>query len=221
MVNSIFSRENIKRAYGLDSKVVYLGVDSTYYKPVSSEKKNYVISTGTIASMKSVHLIIDLLSYLPQEIRPELKWIANGVDKTYHAQMISLAQEKKVEFNAYISITDYEAIKLLSEALLMLYFPSLEPFGLAPLEANLCGTYVLGLAEGGLKESIKQGINGELFNNYEVQKISIRIQEFIENKNLASNKGILAREHVESYWNLNAMGDNIEAVLKYSVKQIH
>ena len=36
----------------------------------------------------------------------------------------------------------------------MLYAPRLEPFGLAPLEANACGLPVIAVPEGGVRETV-------------------------------------------------------------------
>jgi len=46
----------------------------------------------------------------------------------------------------------------------MVYSARLEPFGLAPLEANACATPVVAVAEGGVRESIRNGVNGVLIS---------------------------------------------------------
>jgi len=43
-----------------------------------------------------------------------------------------------------------------------LYAPRLEPVRYAPLEANACELPVVGVAEGGLRETIVDGVNGLL-----------------------------------------------------------
>ena len=61
-----------------------------------------------------------------------------------------------------IYLRDQELVSPLSRAKFMIYAPRLKPFGFAPLEANSCGTSVIALAEGGVRETVKDGINGHL-----------------------------------------------------------
>ena len=42
LVNSIFSRESVLRAYGLEAEVCYLGVNTNFWRPITQEKKDYV-----------------------------------------------------------------------------------------------------------------------------------------------------------------------------------
>ena len=56
-------------------------------------------------------------------------------------------------------------MNILNRAMLMIYTPRLEPFGFAPLEANACGTPVLAVAEGGVRETIVDGVNGLLVDD--------------------------------------------------------
>jgi glycosyltransferase involved in cell wall biosynthesis len=55
--------------------------------------------------------------------------------------------------------SDENIVELLNRAAVMVYSARLEPFGLAPLEANACATPVVAVAEGGVRESIRNGVN--------------------------------------------------------------
>ena len=74
--------------------------------------------------------------------------------------MRSLAESHEVTFDARRSIDDSELVETLNRATAMVYAPRLEPFGLAPLEANACGLPVVAVAEGGVRETIIDGVNG-------------------------------------------------------------
>jgi glycosyltransferase involved in cell wall biosynthesis len=50
VANSYFSRETILRAYGLNSFVSYLGVDTELFRPLSLPKGNFVLSVGECPS---------------------------------------------------------------------------------------------------------------------------------------------------------------------------
>jgi glycosyltransferase involved in cell wall biosynthesis len=209
LVNSLFSRESVIRAYGLDATTCYLGIDTDRFKPNLLKKEPYVVGLGTLSRIKSVHKAIEVIGSIPEKVRPVLKWIANGSDKVYLEEMITLARELEVNFQFYINISDSELINIVSRAAIMIYTPSLEPFGLAPLEANACGTYVVGIAEGGLRESITNGINGTLINGYKIKEIANVISLFIGDLDYAKIMGDNACAFVRENWNYHFMANNI------------
>ena len=57
----------------------------------------------------------------------------------------------------------------------MIYMPHNEPFGFAPLEANACGTPVVALAEGGVKETVVTGVNGTLVSDEDPRTVAAAI----------------------------------------------
>jgi glycosyltransferase involved in cell wall biosynthesis len=213
LVNSLFSRENIIRAYGIDAKVCYLGIDKIVFKPYEYNKEPYVVGLGKISLLKSLNKSIRVISKIPLEFRPVLKWISNGIDEQYFKEIISLAKELSVQFEPLINISEDEVKKVLSCAAVMIYTPYLEPFGLAPLEANACGTYVVATPEGGVRESIVDGKNGYLINGFEEILMSKAIIKFVTDLNYAKRKGEEAFTYVHEKWNWQMMADNIERIL--------
>lgn len=209
IVNSLFSRENIIRSYGVDARVCYLGIDTEKFQPLFGEKEPYVVGLGTISEIKSVHKAIEILASIPPEERPVLKWIGNGFNKTYLDTILELAKKSGVDFQFFLNISDQELINLISKAAIMIYTPKLEPFGLAPLEANACGTYVVAIAEGGIKESISNGLNGTLVNGYLVSDFVKVITKFTNDLDYARIKGREAREFVVKNWNEKEGAKNI------------
>jgi glycosyltransferase involved in cell wall biosynthesis len=220
LVNSLFSRENVIRSYGLDANVCYLGVNTEAFKSFSVDKESYVVGVGTISYNKGVHKAIEIINSIPLERRPVLKWIANSCDEIYFTEIRDLALKLNVNFQVHLNIPDSDLILILSRAAVMIYTSRLEPFGLAPLEANACGTYVVALAEGGVRESISNGINGTLISGYNKTQFADVITLFIENLELARIKGNDALNYVSKNWNHSYMAKNIiselEDVLKSS-----
>lgn len=57
-------------------------------------------------------------------------------------------------------------------------FPSLEPFGIAPVEALSAGCPVIAFGEGGALDYIEEGVNGVLFPRQTVKSLSEAIERF-------------------------------------------
>jgi len=208
LVNSLYSRESVMRAYGLESSVCYLGIDTELFTP-SEKKEPYVVGLGTIGRLKGVNRAIESIAQIQADIRPPLLWIANGKDPDYLKEMNHMAKNLEVDFRYYLNLSDAELVNMVGRAAVMIYTSVLEPFGLAPLEANACGTYVVAIAEGGVRESITNGINGTLVYDYNSNKLAQAIVLFTQDLEYAKKKGIEAIELVEKNWNMNFLADNI------------
>jgi glycosyltransferase involved in cell wall biosynthesis len=161
LVNSYFSRESILRAYGVDAKVCYLGVDTTLFRDLGLPRERFVVGLGSFDPVKGIDLAVKSVALLP-EPRPPLVWIANSGDEVYKNKTSELARSQGVELRIRAAIPDAELVAILNKAALLLYTSRLEPFGFAPLEANACGLPVVGIAEGGIRETVQDGVNGFL-----------------------------------------------------------
>jgi glycosyltransferase involved in cell wall biosynthesis len=211
LVNSYFSRESLLRAYGVDAKVCYLGVDTTLFRDLGLSRERVVVGLGSFDSIKGVDLAVRALALLP-EPRPTFVWIANSRDEAYLNATIELALSLGVELRIQMSISDVELVTILNKASLLLYTSRLEPFGFAPLEANACGLPVVGIAEGGIRETVQDGINGFLVDP-EASCIARAVGELLQNPSLARQMGKRAVVHVERNWNLASSIDRLEEIL--------
>jgi len=213
LTNSIYSRETILRVYNLESKICYLGVDTDLYKPTKQQKENFVVGLGTIYHSKGIDRAIRALGTIPKKVRPDLIWAGNGVCAIALNSYLRLAQELDVNFSTRINISDDEVKSLLSRASLMVYTSRLEPFGLAPLEANACGTPAIGIAEGGLKETIVNGVNGYIVNGDKPKLIGEKIIAIMTDKEKLRKLSESSRKHVVARWNIENCTSNIEHCL--------
>ena len=218
LVNSLFSRESVQRAYGLDSKVCYLGVDSTLFEPLHLPRKNIVVGLGGIAPGKGLDRAVRAIGSITEIERPSLVWVGNFSDPNYLSEIQKLASSLEVDFVQKVRISDRELVVLLNQASVMIYTSILEPFGFAPLEANACGTPVVAIAEGGIRETVRDGINGFLINDNNPIEIGQAISKLLNNPNLAREIGESARNIVVEKWSLENAINNIENVLLAEAK---
>jgi glycosyltransferase involved in cell wall biosynthesis len=91
----------------------------------------------------------------------------------------------------------------------MLYAPRLEPFGLAPLEANACGLPVIAVAEGGVRETIVNEVNGLLVDSAP-SAMAAAISRLLAEPSLRRQLGINGRHIVEQKWGMSASLDRLE-----------
>ena len=95
----------------------------------------------------------------------------------------------------------------------MLYAPRLEPFGLAPLEANACGIPVLAVAEGGVRETVIDQVNGLLVDSHPAA-MGAAIQRLRGDPAFARRLGDAGRAAVETKWGLEQAIDRLEQHLR-------
>jgi glycosyltransferase involved in cell wall biosynthesis len=208
LVNSYFSRESLLRAYGLDSDVCYLGIDTGHFVPQHSAREDFVFGFGSITAEKNVHFCIEAVAKTAAP-HPKLVWIGNIAHPPYLQEMQALAIARGVVFEPKVGIPDHEVLDILGRAAMMLYAPRLEPFGLAPLEANACGTPVLAVAEGGVRETIVDQVNGLLVESRPAA-MGEAIQRLRDDPAFARRLGAAGREAVETKWELEEATRRLE-----------
>ncbi|MFI5057709.1 MAG: glycosyltransferase family 4 protein [Candidatus Acidiferrales bacterium] len=213
LVNSFFSRESVLRAYGLDSKVCYLGIDTEKFVNRYEKREPTAVSVGMLGPTKNVEFIIRSVATTSVQIRPKLLWIANMTDPPYLKQMRRLAEVSGVNFEVKQRIEDSELVDILNRARMMLYAPRLEPFGYAPLEANACGLPVIAVAEGGVRETIRDGVNGILVEHDPLSMASA-IERLMRDGELARRLGENACLLVRDKWSLPSSIDRVESRLR-------
>lgn len=215
LVNSYFSRESVLRAYGVDAKVCYLGVDTKLFRNLGLERERFIVGLGSFDSIKGIDLAVKAVALLA-EPGPPLVWIANSGSETYQHTISELARSLGVELRIQMAVSDAELVATLNKAALLLYTSRLEPFGFAPLEANACGLPVVGVAEGGIRETVQDGVNGFLVDP-EAESIARAANQLLQNPALARQMGEQAAVNVQRTWNVERSVDRLETILLQTV----
>ncbi len=215
LVNSYFSRETLLRVYGLDSTVCYLGVDTQLFANHQYARENFVVGVGQLSSHKNVEFVIKAVAQIAVR-RPRLVWIANMGADPYYNEMRSLAESHEVTFEIRTGIDDKELVDILNRATAMMYAPRLEPFGLAPLEANACGLPVIAVAEGGVREAIIDGVNGFLVQ-HQPKAMAHAIERLRDDKHLTAQLSKSGSEVAQEKWSVNSAVERLERHLTQAV----
>ncbi|HEY5837396.1 MAG TPA: glycosyltransferase family 4 protein [Pyrinomonadaceae bacterium] len=220
LVNSFFSRESVLRTYGVDARVCYLGVDNSKFVNLHLPRENFVVGVGAVAPRKNVRLVIESLALIGEPQRPRLVWIGDTSKPEHFEELKELARARRVDFVVEVRITDDALIDYLNRAAMMVYTPRLEPFGYAPLEANACGMSVVGVAEGGLKETVVDGVTGLLVEHDDPHQIAAAVEHLLRNPDVASKLGENGERLVAERWTVDAAAGRLEGRLLETLQEV-
>lgn len=208
LANSYFSHENILRQYGKNAYVSYIGVDNKKFVLLNLKRDNYVLSVGTCIPPKGYDFIIRSISKIPKDIRPELVIVGNSSDELWVEYLKNLAQENGVDMDILTMISDDELINLYNKAKMVVYAPYLEPFGYIPLEAMACGTPVVGIKEGGVRETVLHNKTG-LLTQRDEKDFADAVIRLLKDDELWNRMSATGIKYIESAWTLEKAGERL------------
>jgi len=214
LVNSSFSRESVLRAYGRLSRVSPLGIDTERFRfqERPARARGNVCSVGALVLEKNPVFLVRAMAAAGPAVRRFI-WVANYVDRRQRALVERAAAEEGVSLDLRVSVGDDDLLHSYAEADVFVYAPHLEPFGLAPLEANATGLPVVAVAEGGVRETIVDGVNGTVVEHDEAS-FGAAVAELLGDIGHARALGASAREHVIARWPLDRSIESLEASLR-------
>jgi len=208
LTNSYFTRESILRVYGLNSYVSYLGIDTNLFRPLEVPEEDFVLSVGSCRPSKGYDFIIRSLALIDSEIRPKLIIVSNFSLPDWKNYLEQLASQLNVDLEILDLIDDEKLVYLYNQAKLVLYAPYMEPFGLVPLEAMGCGTPVVGVKEGGIRETIIHNITG-LHSERDEQLFAEATTELLTKDLTRYNMSKNSIKAVKDNWTLEHAGERL------------
>lgn len=218
VTNSFFSCEELFRLYGVNAIANYPAVDTTkFYRVEGIEKQKVVFGVGSLASFKAHDFSIRALSTISKQSRPEL-WIAYHFEEPKEKNYLtSLADTLGVMLKLFQNAST-EQLRELYSAATATVFPSIfEPLGLVPLESMACGTPVVGVAEGGIRETIVDGVTGFLTQR-DPEDFGEAVLRLLEDEKMAADMGRAGKEHVMSKWTWDQAIAQLEIILAKAAK---
>jgi glycosyltransferase involved in cell wall biosynthesis len=151
---SHFIQRRIKKAYGRSSTVIYPPVDINFFA-VQDQKNNYYVTASRMVPYKRVDLIVEAFSKMPEH---RLVVVGDGPD----FDRISLRAGPNVELVGFQSA---EKLKHYVQNAKAFVFAAEEDFGIAPIEAQACGTPVIAYGRGATLETIR-GLGREQIDGF-------------------------------------------------------
>ncbi|MDT8397312.1 MAG: glycosyltransferase [Pseudomonadales bacterium] len=143
--NSENTRRRLKKYIGFDSIVIHPPVATDRF--VWLGQGDYYLSTSRVESFKRVKLIVQAFCHMP-----ESKLIVASGGTELAALRKLAADAPNIRFTGWI--TEQELQVLVGQAIATIYIPIDEDFGISPVESMAAGKPVIGVAQGGLLETI-------------------------------------------------------------------
>ena len=174
---SEYAREAIEKYYGREATVIHppVEIDCFTIKNEKSQieqkqgKESYYIVTSRQVNWKRLDLAVKACMMTQRR----LLVIGEGPE---HKKLVKLAEGSGlVEFLPVMKKS--ELAKYLAGAKGYL-FPSLEPFGIAPVEALATGCPVIAYGVGGARDYVVDGVNGVLFDSQSAKSLAEAILKF-------------------------------------------
>ena len=217
LVNSKYIREVVRNIYQIDASVSYHGVDVEMFRVMDAEKKDMVLSVGSLTPLKGFDFLIQSVSLIDSKTRPSLAIASNFQVHEEKLYLEELAGRLGVELVLLNNISDRDLVNLYNSARVTVYAPIREPFGLVSLESMACGTPVVAVREGGVQEAVIHKQTGIVVDRDPAQ-FAEAIQSLLADPALAASYGHNGREHVVNQWSWDRAIDQLETYLLGSVK---
>lgn len=114
------------------------------------------------------------------------------------------------------NVSDKERMRLMSDAVAVVYTPQGEHFGIVPLESMASGTPVIAVNSGGPTETVVENVTGRLCAPTP-QDFGQAMASLIRDPELASKLGTAGPQQVQENFSLPALGSAMNSTLKRCV----
>jgi glycosyltransferase involved in cell wall biosynthesis len=179
MAISSFISKRIHKTYRREAKVIYPPVDIERFK-LCEKKEEFYLTAQRMVPYKKIDLIVEAFNQLPHK---HLIVIGDGPD---------FKKIKKIA-KKNITLLGHQPRGVLMDYMQLakaFVFAAKEDFGIAPLEAQACGTPVIGLKKGALLETVR-GLDhecptGAFFEEQTVHSVHHAIEQFEKNQSRIS-----------------------------------
>jgi glycosyltransferase involved in cell wall biosynthesis len=159
--------KRIRKIYGKPATVIYPPVDVDFLQP-GGKRENFYVTASRLVPYKKIDLIVEAFSQMPDK---KLVVVGDGPD----LKKIQNKSGANIELVGYQS---NDALKTYLQRAKAFLFAAIEDFGILPIEAQACGTPVIGLGRGALLETVQEGKTGLFFSEQTAESIREAVLRF-------------------------------------------
>jgi len=181
-------------------EVVKNGVDLEAFHPCDNwpAEDGYILFVGRLVQQKGVEHLLRAFHYVREKF-PDIRLKIVG-DGDLRQGLEGLCTERKlaeqVDFLGWK--TGQDLVALYQKAVVVAVPSIYEPFGMTALEALACQRPVVASRLGGLKENIRPGVTGYLFEPKDELELAQWLMTLLSNPELCQRMGRAGRAHVQN-----------------------
>ena len=190
IANSMFIARRVRKTYGREAEVIYPPVDVNGFQ-CRSAKEDYYLVVSRIVPYKRVDIVVEAFGRMPEK---RLVVLGDGPGLK---RLRSIATHN-VEL---LGFQPREVVRQFMERAKAFIVMAKEDFGIAPIEAQACGTPVIAYRGGGVAETIRglecEESTGILFEEQSCESLIAAVKRF---ENVGQRISPLAcRENAERF----------------------
>jgi glycosyltransferase involved in cell wall biosynthesis len=207
---SEYWKEQLHNKHGLDSIVIYNGVDTGRFGKTTSPREPFVLFVGGMESRKGLEFAIQTLEILVKKgrnlklvaiARPGFKGIESRAWFDHLIERCGLVG--KVEIHELVD--DEELTRLYATASFFFLPTRMEGWGLSIMEAMASGCPIVSTPVGGITELVHSGENGLLVPVGDIHGFAEAIERLLDDKLLRDRLCAAAKETVKGFsWDVSA-----------------
>ncbi|MDI6825947.1 MAG: glycosyltransferase family 4 protein [Candidatus Aenigmarchaeota archaeon] len=198
---SNFVKKEVKKTVGLDSEVIYNGVNTKLFYPskIKEKEKIFFLYVGGLLKKKGVYTLLAAMRNLNPE-RFELWIIGSGPEERKIKTLIS---SEKITNVKLLGKKEHKKLPKIYRASDIVVIPSeySEAFAIVIAEAMACGRPIIASNVGGLSEVVKKSNSGLLFEPGNERDLTEKMLDLAENikkrKILGKNGGGFAEKELD------------------------
>lgn len=183
---SDFIARRIWKVYRRESVVIYPPVDVEAFK-LHENKEDFYLTASRMVPYKKIDLIVEAFSAMPDK---KLIVIGDGPD----------FEKIRAYAGPNVTLMGYQSFEVLRDHMQRaraFVFAAEEDFGIAPVEAQACGTPVIAFGKGGALETVADGVSGLFFDTQSVESLCEAVGRFETMKFNPTDISIHARKFSE------------------------
>lgn len=182
--NSQYTKQRVEKYYRRESGVIYPPVNmerETWSIELNKSslcamhstlcEKDYFLVVSRLSPYKKVDLVVEAFNKLGLP----LVVIGQGEQEKY-LRKIAGANVKILGWQNDETVQEY------MRGAKAFIFPCVDDFGMAPVEAMLCGVPVIAYKKGGALETVQEGITGEFFDSQKMEILADAVRRFMDNQ---------------------------------------
>lgn len=164
--NSVFVQQWVKEKYGRESTVIYPPVNLEPFH-LETEKEDYFVAVGRLVYVKRFDIAIKAFN----KSGKKLIVIGDGDQARYLKKMAG----PNIIFTGFLDSSEVHHYVSKARGFIQ---TGIEGFGIAPIEAQACGTPVIAYGDGGVVETVKPGETGVFFEAQTVESLGRALEIF-------------------------------------------